>query len=125
MPRADKYMAGLFPANASKPIVRARVLTPLEAARLSAALHADAADLYYSGWVSFLDALNSIRMGFYTWATTKLYYSVFYAFRTSLALEDICFFHVSRAHYIVLARSGQPPASCTEAGTHEAAATLN
>ena len=120
MPRADKYMAGLFPRSASRAVVRAKVLRPFEAASLSATLQADATDLYYSGWVSFLDALNGIRTGFYTWATTKLYYSVFYTFRASLALDDICTFHVSRPHYIVLAQSGQLPASCSEPGTHRA-----
>jgi len=113
-------MAGLFLPNAPKTVVRAKVLSPFEAASLSAALQADAADLYYSGWVSFLDALNGIRTGFYTWATTKLYYSVFYAFRASLAFDDTCTFHVSRPHYIVTAKSGQLPALCAEPGTHKA-----
>ena len=119
MPRADRYMAGLCPQNANKTAVRAKVLTQLEAAILSKALSADAADLYYSGWVSFLDGLNGIGAGFYTWATTKLYYSVFYTFRAYLALHDTCAFHVSRPHYIVLAQPGQVPVSCAESGTHK------
>jgi hypothetical protein len=118
MPRADKYIAGLFPPRANKTTVRARALTPLEAANLAAALQADAADLYYTGWVSFLDALNGMKKGFYTWATVKLYYSVFYAFRASLALNNVCIFHVSRPHYIVDAQPGHTPASCIEPGTH-------
>jgi hypothetical protein len=120
MPSADKYVAGLFPVGASKTDVRAKILSPLEAANLSAALRVDASDMYYSGWVSFLDALNGIKSGFCTWATAKLYYTIFYAFRASLALDDVCTFHVSRPHYIVRARQGELPISCAESGTHKA-----
>lgn len=119
MPRADKYISGIFPSGSGKTIVRTKVLTPMEALTLSAALKADAADFYYSGWVSFLDALNGIKKDFYSWAAVKLYYSVFYSFRASLALGDVCVFHVGRPHYRVLALSGQSPVSCTEAGTHK------
>ena len=119
MPRADKYIAGLFPSGTGRTTVRAKVLTPSEALNLANALRADAVDLYYSGWISFLDALNGIRKFFYTWATVKLYYSVFYSFRSSLALDDFCAFHVGRPHYIVLARPGETPVSCTDSGTHK------
>lgn len=119
MPTADKYVAGLFPPDASRTVVRAKTLRSLEALTLSAALRVDAANLYYSSWVSFLDALNGIKSGFCTWATVKLYYSVFYAFRASLALDDVCTFHVSRPHYIIRAQSGQFPVSCVEPGTHK------
>jgi len=119
MPLADKYIAGLFLPNVNKKDVRARVLTPVEAFNLSVALRSDAGDFYYSAWVSFLDALNGINNGFYTWATVKLYYSVFYAFRTSLALNGICTFHVSKSHYIVDAYPGKCPSSCIDHGTHK------
>ena len=83
-------------------------------------LRADAADYYYSGWVSFLDALHGINRGFYTWATVKLYYTVFYTFRSSLALDDICAFHVDRSQYTVRARAGAMPSPCTDRGTLKA-----
>lgn len=120
MPRADKYIAALFPSGASRPTVRAKILTPLEAVNLSDALRADAVDLYYSGWISFLDALNGIKKDFYTWATVKLYYSVFYSLRASLALGNVCAFHVGRPHFIIVAQPGESPISCTESGTHKA-----
>ena len=120
MPRADSYISGLFSPGASKTVVRSRMLTPVEAASLNGGLRADAADYYYSGWISFLDAVQGINRGFYTWATVKLYYTVFYAFRTSLALDDICTFHVGKSQYTVIARAGAMPTSCTDRGTHKA-----
>ena len=120
MPRADSFISGLFSPGASRTTVRNRVLTPLEVASLIGGLGADAADFYYSSWVSFLDALQGINHGFYTWPKVKLYYSVFYAFRASLALGDICAFHVNRSQYMVTARPGAMPVSCTDRGTHKA-----
>jgi len=114
------YMTGLFAAGASKTTVRNKVLTPVESLSLSSALRADAGDLYYSGWISFLDALHGVEKGFCTWATVKLYYSVFYALRASLAVDDICAFHVDRSSYTVPAQAGQSPTSSTERGTHKA-----
>ena len=119
MPRADTYISSLFASGASKTVVRSKILGPVEAASLSSGLRADAADLYYSGWVSFLDALHGMNKGFYTWATVKLYDSVFYTFRASLALDDVCAFHVDRSSFTVVARPGETPASCTERGTHK------
>ena len=113
------YMSSLFAAGTNKSAVRTKVLAPIEAASLSNGLRADAGDFYYSGWVSFLDALQGINTGFYTWATVKLYYSVFYGFRASLAVDDVCAFHVNRSSFTVVARAGQSPISCTERGTHK------
>jgi len=119
MPRADVFMSGLFAPHTHKTTVRSKVLTPVEAASLSNGLRGDAGDLYYSGWISLLDALHGIHKGFYTWATVKLYYSVFYVFRASLAVDDICAFHIDKSSFSVLAQAGQSPVSCTERGTHK------
>lgn len=120
MPRADAYISSFFSRGASKAVVRSKVLAPLEAASLSNALRVDAADLYYSGWVTFLDALNGIDKGFYTWATVKLYYSVFYTLRASLAIDDVCAFHVDRSSFTVRAQAGAAPVSSMDRGTHKA-----
>lgn len=119
MPRADAYISSLFPRGTSKAFVRSKVLTPLEVVSLTSGLRADAADFYYSGWISFLDALNGINKGFYTWATVKLYYSVFYSFRASLANDDVCSFYVNNSSFTVISQAGAQPVSCIDRGTHK------
>jgi hypothetical protein len=114
MPSSGIYASGLFPPGVSKSTVRGRLLSRLEVAKLSAALRSDAGDFYYSSWVSFLDAINSVNKGFYTWATVKFYYSVFYAFRASLALDGVCIFHVDRSAYVLSAKPGASPSSSTQ-----------
>ena len=119
MPRADRYISGLFAVGATKAHVRCRALTVLEADALTSGLREDASDYYYSAWVSFLDGLCGIDREFYTWSKVKLYYSIFYALRASLALDGICVFYLNRSHYTILARSGATPVSCTDFGTHK------
>ena len=112
-------MAGLFTAGASKMVVRTKTLTLLESATLDRALLSDAADSYYSAWVSFIDALRGIQCHCYTWSTVKLYYSTFYSLRSALALAKICAFHVGNFSFSVKALPNQAPVSCTEKGTHK------
>jgi len=119
MPSGDRFMSNLFSANANKATVRARAINHLEATSLQASLNSDAADLYYSAWVSFVDAIRGIQVGFYTWSIVKLYYSTFYCFRASLALDGICLFYVNRTHYTVRAAAGSQPKSCDDPGSHK------
>lgn len=49
----------------------------------------DASGLLFTAAVSIADAIRGLRSGFYTWATVKLYYSVFYSARAALALKDV------------------------------------
>ena len=119
MPTGDAYAANLFPAGTPKAAIRARVITQLEAATLENALLLDARNLYYSAWVSFMDALRGIRSNCSTWATVKLYYSTFYTLRAALALGRVCAFHVGSSSFVVKAIAGQHPVSCTDKGTHK------
>ena len=58
--------------------------------------------------VSFADALRGIRARLFTWATVKLYYSVFYCVRGILALDGFCLFYVGSKPYLVQALPGDP-----------------
>jgi hypothetical protein len=50
-------------------------------------LSLDAEDIYFKGILSICEALNGISNGLHSWAIVKLYYSVFYFLRCSLALN--------------------------------------
>jgi hypothetical protein len=119
VPRADTYISSLIPPGSNRAAVRSKVLTQFEALSLTEGLRADASDFYYSAWVSFLDALGGINTSFYTWAKVKLYYSAFYAFRASLAIDDVCAFHFGGAPFTIVAKAGEAPISVTDRGTHK------
>lgn len=76
--------------------VRAHHLTAAEAASLQQALCEDAREYYFSAILSFVEALHGPPQKLYTWATVKLYYSVFYALRSILALHGWCVFYIAR-----------------------------
>jgi hypothetical protein len=119
MALGDRYMSGLVPLGANKHMVRAHVMSPPQASSLLSGLHVDAGDYYYSAWITFLDALNGISRGFYTWGSVKAYYSVFYALRAALAEDGVCAFYIGHTQYTVEAKVGSSPISSTESGTHK------
>ena len=53
-------------------------------------LKKDSFDYYYNGLISLLEGLSSASKKRYSWATIKLYYSIFYFLRASFASKDYC-----------------------------------
>jgi hypothetical protein len=74
--------------------VKHRQLIAGEAVTLRNCLQDDGGNSLYSAAVSLADALRGLREGFYTWATVKLYYSVFYTARCELALRNTALFYI-------------------------------
>jgi hypothetical protein len=72
-------------------------------------LHADAGGLYYSGLVSFIDALVGLNSGSFSWSTVKLYYSCFYAARSLLASNGIAIFYDGKKPYTLKLTLGAIP----------------
>lgn len=73
------------------------------------ALNKDAADSYYSAAVSVGDAIAGINRGFFSWATVKLYYAVFYALQSLLALDGQCLFHIAKKPKWIRSLPGAQP----------------
>jgi hypothetical protein len=89
--------------------IKAFTLSATNAAQLTTALNADAIDSYYSATVSLGDALGGINRRFFSWATVKLYYTVFYALRALMALDGHCLFHIGNAPKWIQAIPGSQP----------------
>lgn len=61
----------------------------------------DSKHYFFKGVFSLLEALNSIENNLFSWATVKIYYSVFYLLRASLAIKGIGLYrHQRDAFYI-------------------------
>ena len=117
MHRSQAY---LHSAGFQAPIstVQHRMLTSAEAGGLRNCLREDGAATLYSAAVSLADALRSLRQGFYTWATVKLYYAVFYTARCQLALRDTAIFYIDRSPCALHASAGRMLAK-REGPTHK------
>jgi hypothetical protein len=94
MPNGAQYVNGLLGLNPDKPTRASFVLSASHAATLRSILEADAGDHFYAACTSLVDAIRGLEAGFYTWATVKCYYSVFYSLRTLLALDGVCIVYV-------------------------------
>ncbi|WP_108254057.1 hypothetical protein [Vibrio cholerae] len=64
-------------------------------------LQNDSTHYLYSALISFIDALNGLNSGYYSWPTVKLYYSVFYSLRAYLGLNEYCIFYVGNKPFSI------------------------
>lgn len=94
--------------------IREFTLSATSAAQLEVALNADAIDSYYSANVSLGDALAGINRRFFSWATVKLYYTVFYSLRALMALDGHCLFHIGSAPKWIQAIGGSQPSKAAK-----------
>ena len=88
------HLAGSYLTSISKGTVGS-TLNTTERGQLELCLNGDAKNYYQAAVVSLIDGLRSISVGFFSWSVVKLYYCVFYALRTRLALAGECIFYDS------------------------------
>lgn len=68
-------------------LFREHCLTSSEVAILKNALNEDAVDFFFNGLISFLEGIDSVLKQRFSWATVKLYYSIYYFIRATLATK--------------------------------------
>lgn len=111
---ANRILAGLPTRD-----IPLRALTVSEAAMLSASLYDDSRDAFYSGALSIAEAIQGLDRNLFTWATVKLYYSVFYLARAALGLHCVGIIYSDRTPYAWEATAGETPAK-RSGTTHKA-----
>lgn len=84
------------------------IISSEEAVALSGALLLDAVDFFYNGILSFAEGIDSIFAKKFSWATVKLYYSVYYLIRASLATKNIAILRY-KGMYRLKAIEGEKP----------------
>lgn len=91
-----------------KSIFKTHVLSREEANQLSILLKQDAMDFFHSAAVSFSEGIDAIFAQRFSWATVKLYYSVFYLLRTSMACNGYALLRNCSMYRLKIA-SGESP----------------
>jgi hypothetical protein len=92
-----------------------------QAEELSQDLFEDAKDFYFKGVLSVSEAINAIDRKLFSWATVKLYYSIYYFLRASLASQNIVVLR-NKNLYHLKALEGEIPQKSpakNKASTHE------
>jgi hypothetical protein len=97
MPNGARYINSLLGVFPTKAATSALSLSAAQAVSLEGILRTDANDHFYSACASLVDAIRGLDSGFYTWATVKCYYSVFYSLRALLAMDGVCILYVPRS----------------------------
>lgn len=89
--REYEAILGITPSElkAKKEEFKNHVLTKAEADLLKVSIKEDALDYFYNAALSFAEGVDSIYQRRYSWATVKLYYSVFYSLRASMASKNV------------------------------------
>lgn len=107
MHNSQHYLVScVYPAGANASAIVNSPLSQQQAGQLVVCLEKDACDYLHSASISFGDAISGIGRQLFTWATVKLYYSVFYALRARLALHNICLFYSGSKPYTVHGQAG-------------------
>lgn len=108
MHKSQKYLTtSIYPGTPSTALIVSHILSASEARKLKSSLKEDAVDYLYSAAVSLGDALCGATRNLFTWATVKLYYSVFYAMRARLALKGFCLFYIGKRPFSIFSEAGQ------------------
>ena len=83
-------------------------LSKANASLLHGDLREDSKDLYFKGILSLFDAIHSFDLGLYSWATVKIYYSIFYLLKCTLAANGIAIIRQKSLFYLI-ANEGESP----------------
>lgn len=83
-------------------------LTDNDVADLKRCLQEDALDFFFNGIVSFSEGIDGVFERRFSWATIKLYYSVFYMLRATLASKDYAILQNGNVFRLHL-KSGESP----------------
>lgn len=83
-------------------------LTKTHANYLKSDLLLDAVDLYFKGLLSLFEAIFSINRSFFSWATIKAYYSVYYFLKCTLAVKGYGLIR-KKGLYLIKASDGEKP----------------
>lgn len=67
---------------------------------LATELREDAKDLYFKGLLSLFEALKSINSNLYSWATVKIYYSLYYFLRCTMAVKGVALIRHKSLFYL-------------------------
>lgn len=98
-------------------------LTKSELPKLKSDLELDALDYLYNAMLSLYEGIDSIYSRRFSWATVKLYYSVYYMLRASLACKGYAILYINSGYFRLSTKECESPYKPTIAGynsTHKA-----
>lgn len=104
---------------------KSHVLSILEANDLKELVVLDACDYLHNGMISMAEGFDNMFKRHYSWATVKLYYSIFYYLRASMAINGVAILQNGNMYRLRLNKDESPIGSNNRryASTHSGTIT--
>lgn len=123
---SQKYFEEMFTRVGSKPFrqipktqYEETCITKNQADEFKRHLESEVASYYYKALLSYIESLSALEDKLFSWATVRLYYSVFYSIRAFLACEDIAILRQERRLYYIRAKEGEHFKRCEDTTDHK------
>jgi hypothetical protein len=106
--RCESFLSCTSPEEWATANFREFQLNASQSALLQSDLLSDSRDLYFKGILSLFESIKSINLGLYSWATIKIYYSIYYFLRCTMALNGIALVR-QRSLFYLKSLTGETP----------------
>lgn len=96
-----------------------------QATLLSTDLKDDAKDLYFKGLLSLFEALKSVNDKLFSWATIKIYYSLYYFLRCTMAVNGVALIRQKSLYYLKAIEGESPVNKANKRYNSDHSGTIN
>lgn len=124
--RSQIYFEGMFTGSSgipfqqiSKTQYEQTCITRQQAEDFEGFIESEIASYYYKALLSYIESLPALENKLFSWATVRLYYSVFYSIRAFLACENISILRQRRCLYYIKAKEGEHFKKCEDTTDHK------
>ena len=94
-------------------------ITKQQAEDLEVLLENEVASYYYKALLSYMESIPAIKNKLFSWATVRLYYSVFYSVKAFLACNNIAMLLAERRLFYIKAKEGETFKRCDDMTDHK------
>ncbi len=94
-------------------------LTKQQAQDLSQLLESEISSYYYKALLSYMECISALQNNLFSWATVRLYYSVFYAIKAYLACNGIAILRAERKLYYIKTKENEFFKRCADTTDHK------
>lgn len=123
---SQKYFEMMFTGSSGIPfrqIPKAQYeqtsLTKQQADDYAVLLENEITSYYYKALLSYMESIPAIENRMFSWATVRLYYSVFYAIKAYLACNNVAILRAERKLYYVKAKESEFFKRCEDQTDHK------
>lgn len=120
------FFEGIFTGNCGIPFrqipknqYEQTVLTKQQAEVLGQLLEDEIESYYYKALLSYMESIPALERNLFSWATVRLYYSVFYAIKAYLACKHIAILRAERRLFYVKAKENEAFKKCEDTTDHK------